>query len=91
MDLSVTDGSYRAAGSGVAWAAMSISAGAELQLGTEPDLFLDGRCCCDQTAAHYLVHAGLITGATQGVIGRRVAAVLTPAGHDALGAYALAA
>ncbi len=25
--------------------------GAELALGTEPDLFLDGRCCCDQSAA----------------------------------------
>ena len=41
--------------------------GAELQLGAEPDLFLDGRCCCDQTAAHYLVHAGLIA-ATLGVV-----------------------
>ena len=29
--------------------------GAELQLGTEPDLFFDGRCCCDQAAAHQLV------------------------------------
>ena len=65
--------------------------GAELQLGAEPDLFLDGRCCCDQTAAHQLVHAGLIAAATLGVVGRRVAAVLTPAGRDALGSYALAA
>ncbi len=65
--------------------------GAELLLGTEPDLFFDGRCCCDQTAAHYLVHAGLIAAATLGAVGRRVAAVLTPAGHDALGTYALAA
>ena len=40
--------------------------GAELQLGTEPDLFFDGRSCCDQTAAHYLVHAGLITAAAPG-------------------------
>jgi hypothetical protein len=65
--------------------------GAELQLGTEPDLFFDGRCCCDQIAAHSLVHAGLIAPATLGLVGRRVAAVLTPAGHDALGTYALAA
>ena len=34
--------------------------GAQLQLGAEPDLFFDGRCCCDQTAAHHLVRAGLI-------------------------------
>ena len=65
--------------------------GAELQLGTEPDLFLDGRCCCDQTAAHHLVRAGLIAAATLGLVGHRVAAVLTPAGHQALDGYALAA
>jgi hypothetical protein len=61
--------------------------GAQLQLGTEPDLFFDGRSCCDQTAAH----AGLIDAATLGLVGHRVAAVLTPAGHQALDAYALAA
>ena len=65
--------------------------GAQLQLGTEPDLFFDGRCCCDQSAAHHLVRAGLITAATLGLVGQRVAAVLTPAGHQALGSYALAA
>jgi hypothetical protein len=42
-------------------------------------------------AAHYLVHAGLITTAALGLVGRHVAAVLTPAGHQALDAYALAA
>jgi len=65
--------------------------GAELQLGTEPDLFLDGRCCCDQPAAHHLFRSGLITAATLGLVGQRVAASLTPAGHQALGTYALAA
>ena len=55
--------------------------GAELQLGTEPDLFFDGRCCCDQSAAHQLVRAGLIAAATLGLVGQRVAAALTPAGH----------
>ena len=70
--------------------------GAQLQLGAEPDLFFDGRSCCDQNAAHHLVRAGLIdTGlidaATLGLVGHRVAAVLTPAGHSALDAYALAA
>ncbi len=65
--------------------------GAELQLGTEPDLFLDGRCCCDQIAAHHLVRAGLIAAATLGLVGQRVAAALTPTGQQALGGYALAA
>ena len=65
--------------------------GAELQLGTEPDLFLDGRCCCDQSAAHQLVRAGLIAAATLGLVGQRVAAALTPTGHEALDGYALAA
>jgi hypothetical protein len=65
--------------------------GAELQLGTDPNLFLDGRCCCDQSAAHHLVRAGLIAAATLGLVGQRVAAALTPAGHEALGAFALAA
>jgi hypothetical protein len=32
----------------------------ELLIGAEPDLLLDGRCCCDQVAAHRLAHAGLI-------------------------------
>ena len=57
--------------------------GAQLQLGSEPDLFLDGRCCCDQAAAHHLFRDGLITAATLGRIGQRVAAVLTPAGQHA--------
>ena len=65
--------------------------GAELQLGSEPDLFLDGRCCCDQPAAHHLFRTGLITAAALGRIGQRVAAILTPAGKQALGSYALAA
>ena len=65
--------------------------GAELQLGTESDLFLDGRCCCDQTAAHRLVRAGFIAAATLGLVGQRVAAALTPAGRTALGTVALAA
>jgi hypothetical protein len=54
--------------------------GAEVVVGAEPDLFLDGRCCCDQLAAHRLVHAGLIAPAVRAVAGRRVAARLTRAG-----------
>jgi hypothetical protein len=60
--------------------------GAELALGTEPDLFLDGRCCCDQPAVHRLVRSGLIAGAVLGLIGQRVSARLTPAGEQVLGA-----
>ena len=58
--------------------------GAELVLGAEPDLLLDGRYCCDQSAAHHLVRTGLIAATTLGMVGRRVAAGLTPAGHQAL-------
>jgi hypothetical protein len=65
--------------------------GAELALGTEPDLFLGGRCCCDQPAAHHLVRAGLIAAATLGLVGQRVAAALTPSGKQALGISAFAA
>ena len=65
--------------------------GAELALGTEPDLFLDGRCCCDQTAAHHLVRSGLIAAATLGLAGQRVAATLTAAGRQALSIPAFAA
>ena len=65
--------------------------GAELALGTEPDLFLDGRCCCDQSAVHHLVRAGLIAAAALGLVGQRVAAALTPEGRRALGTAPLAA
>jgi len=65
--------------------------GAELQLGTEPDLFFDGRSCCDQSAAHQLFRAGLIAAATLGLVGQRVAATLTSAGREAIGATAYAA
>lgn len=58
--------------------------GAELALGIEADLYLDGRCCCDQSAAHHLVRAGMITATTLGLVGQRVAAALTPAGRQAL-------
>jgi hypothetical protein len=55
--------------------------GAELSGGTEPDLFLDGRCCCDQLAAHRLFRLGLIAPAVAaGPVGHRVPALVTPAG-----------
>jgi len=58
--------------------------GAELRLGAGPDLFLDGRCCCDQSAAHHLVHAGLIAATTPKLVSQRVTAALTPTGRQAL-------
>lgn len=54
--------------------------GAELVYGSEPDLLIDGRCCCDQIAAHRLAHAGLIAAAVEAATGQRVPARLTPAG-----------
>jgi hypothetical protein len=54
---------------------------AEITLGTGPDLFLDGRCCADQVAAHRLTRAGLIVAAGPGVVGERVGARLTAAGR----------
>jgi hypothetical protein len=54
---------------------------AEIVLGAEPDLFLDGRCCCDQVAAHRLARAGLIAAAEPGAAGERVSARLTRAGR----------
>jgi hypothetical protein len=60
--------------------------GAELVFGAEPDLIIDGRCCCDQTAAHRLARAGLIAPLSSATIGERVPACLTPAGTARLSA-----
>jgi hypothetical protein len=54
---------------------------AELVWGSEPDLYLDGRFCCDQSAAHRLVRAGLIAPAVDGAVGERLPAVITTAGR----------
>ena len=56
----------------------------ELTCSCEPDLFIDGRTCCDQTAAHLLARAGLIRPAVRGRVGQRVPAQLTDAGRAAL-------
>jgi hypothetical protein len=58
--------------------------GAELLAGAEPDLFLDGRCCADQLAAHRLARAGFIASAGPGAPGSRVRARLTATGQVAL-------
>jgi hypothetical protein len=59
----------------------AVAAGrAELVCGAEPDLLLDGRCCCDQVAAHRLARAGLIAPLVLARVGQRVPAGLTAAG-----------
>ncbi|WP_033294904.1 hypothetical protein [Amycolatopsis jejuensis] len=65
----------------------AIAAGrAELTRSCEPDLRVDGLPCCDQSAAHELVRAGLIRAAApRGAIGQWARAELTPDGHLALG------
>ena len=57
---------------------------AELIGGSQPDLLVDGRCCCDQMAVHRLTKAGLIAGAGPATLCRRVPARLTPAGRQEL-------
>jgi hypothetical protein len=59
--------------------------GAELTGGAEPDLFLDGRCCADQLAAHRLARAGLIAGVGSGAPGGRSPPRPTAVGCNALG------
>lgn len=61
---------------------------AELSGGNEPDLFLDGRSCCDQAAARRLVRLGLIASAVEGAVGRRGPATLTADGRTLIGAAA---
>lgn len=57
-----------------------VSGNSELAWGAEPDLFIDGRCCCDQSSAHRLARAGLIAPVTVCVAGQRVAAKVTDEG-----------
>lgn len=65
----------------------AVAAGrAELVNGAEPDLMIDGLCCCDQIAAHRLARAGLIVAALAAQPGQRVPARLTTAGTVTLSA-----
>ncbi|GAB3160322.1 hypothetical protein [Amycolatopsis sp. NPDC004378] len=65
---------------------------AEISCSCEPDLFIDGLSCCDQSTVHRLARLGLIAPARPGKCGDRVPALLTEAGTLALGAeFALAA
>ncbi len=68
----------------------AVAAGrAELVCSCEPDLFIDGLCCCDQYTAHQLARRGLIRPHTPGVLGQRVRAELTAIGHAVLSASPL--
>jgi hypothetical protein len=57
---------------------------AELLGGSQPDLLVGGRCCCDQLAAPRLAHAGLLAGTRPAAVGQRVPARLTAAGFHEL-------
>lgn len=57
---------------------------AEISCSREPDLFLDGLPCCDQTTARKLAHLGLVVPARDGRPGERVPAAITDKGHSAL-------
>jgi hypothetical protein len=57
---------------------------AQLVVSSEPDLFLGGRFCSDQLAAHRLAHAGLIAPTARADTGQRVPAALTAAGRELL-------
>jgi hypothetical protein len=70
----------------------AVAAGsAELTGGSEPDLLLDGRYCCDQGAVRRLVRAGLIAPVAVGLMGERVPARLTEAGRRSAGGALAAA
>lgn len=70
----------------------AIDAGrAQLTCSSEPDLFIDGLPCCDQFAAHDLVHQGLIRPGRPGLVGQRVPAQLTAAGRALVTATPVAA
>ncbi len=57
---------------------------AEITCSCEPDLFIDGLACCDQSTARRLAHLDFIAPARPGVPGQRVRAILTESGRAAL-------
>lgn len=57
----------------------------EMSRGREPDLFVDGACCCDQVTAHHLAHEELLEPSGSAAGGARVQAVLTESGKHLLG------
>jgi hypothetical protein len=63
----------------------AIAAGrGEITGSSEPDLFIDGLACCDQSAAHHLAHENLVHATSPAEAGQRVPAELTTLGHAVL-------
>ncbi|MPY85035.1 MAG: hypothetical protein GEV00_17315 [Actinophytocola sp.] len=58
---------------------------AEITCSSEPDLFIDGLSCCDQSTVHRLARLGWIESTVSGKPGERVAAQITPLGRAVLG------
>jgi len=58
---------------------------AEITCSCEPDLFIDGLACCDQSTAHRLAKQGLIVATRVAQYGTRVPALITNLGRAALG------
>lgn len=58
----------------------------EITSGSEPDLFIDGLCFCDQETSRRLALEGLIEAVANSCRRSRAAAVRTPVGADPLAA-----
>jgi hypothetical protein len=74
-------GNQRATGRELAMLRAVAAGRAELVCSCEPDLYVDGLCCCDQYTAHQLARRGLLRATAPGRIGERVRAELTATGH----------
>ena len=59
---------------------------AEVSDSCEPDMFIDGLACCDQTLAHTLTHAGVIRPIGPATPSGRHAVTLTSLGIETLAA-----
>ncbi|GAA5124135.1 hypothetical protein GCM10025762_48690 [Haloechinothrix salitolerans] len=57
---------------------------AEVSDSCEPDMFIDGLACCDQTLAHALAHAGLIRPIGPAMPSGRHVVALTARGVESL-------
>ncbi|HET6705674.1 hypothetical protein [Amycolatopsis sp.] len=63
----------------------AVAAGrAHITVSVEPDLYVDGLPCCDQSTAHELAHTGLVAPAHPAPPRTRVRAELTAAGWEVL-------
>ncbi|SMD26475.1 hypothetical protein [Kibdelosporangium aridum] len=67
----------------------AIAAGrGEITGSCEPDLFIDGLACCDQSAAHHLAHTGLVHATRPARVEQRVPVELATPGHAVLATLA---